>query len=230
MRVVTVLLSFMALIATSVLSVAVIKLRRQLAETRADLGSLREFCRVDSEPFGWQAEDDGRIPMGRSAPPAAPSAPRLAPAALAPSGSNQPSPSLASPETRAEVKKLVAEHLAEQQQQREAVREQREVQRRERMAAELGLDESQKARFAALLAATQAEWRQLREQERSGDKAPADLRPQLEASRQRADQAMRELLGEEKMKQYESMRAGPRGIGPGAMPGGGPAQPNARPR
>lgn len=216
MRLIAVLLSFVSLIAASVLSVAVINLRRQLAETRADLGSLRESCRADSESLGWQAEDDNPLPTRGASPLAAPSAPRLAPELVAPSGANQPSPSLASPENRAEMKKLVAEHLAEQQQQREAAREQREAQRRERMAAELGLDEDQKARFVTLLAATQAEWRQLREQERVGDKAPADLRSQLEASRQRADQAVRELLGEERMKQYESMRAGPRGIGPGA--------------
>lgn len=218
MRLVAVLVSFVALVAASVLAVVVIKLRRELADTRADVTALRESCRGESDPLDWSAADPAPLPVRPTAAVAAPSAPRLAPAALAPAAANQGAPALASPEARAEVKKLVAEHLADQQQQREAMREQREAERRERVAVELGLGADQRTRFVALLTATQAEWRQLREQARTGDKSMAELRPQMEATRQRTDQALRELLGEEKMKQYQSLSGSQRGFAPGTAP------------
>lgn len=218
MRLVAVFVSFVALIAASVLAVAVIKLRRELTDTRADVASLRESCRGESEPLGWETEL-AEPPAPRADRPTPPP-PRLAAAALAPAAAHQASavPALASPEARAEVKKLVAEHLADQQLQREAVREQREVERRERIAAQLGLGQNEQARFVTLLTTLQAEWRQLREQARTGDKPMADVRPQMETARQRTDQALRELLGEEKMKQYQSLSGGRRGFGPGQGP------------
>ena len=112
----------------------------------------------------------------------------------------------------------MAEQLADEQQQRQAEREQREQQRRERMAAELGLTEAEKERFLTVLGLMQSEWRQLREQERAGEKTMAELRPQMAAMRQKTDQALRELLGEERMQKYQAMSASQRGPGAGQGP------------
>ncbi len=215
MRVVSVLLSFLALLATGVLSVSVVKLRRELRATRAELGTLRESCQEGSGFLG----DDGLPPAVDRAERPAP-APRLAPAVLAPVPAPAPASgaALASPEAKAEVKRLVAEQLADEQRQRAAVREQREIQRHERMAAELGLGPSEQDRFVAVLTAMQAEWRQIRAQERAGEKTMAELRPQLAAVQQKADQELRSLLGEERMQKYQSMRGSQRG--PGAPPPG----------
>jgi len=226
MRLFALLVSFVALLAAAVLSVAVVKLRRELAQTRGDLAALRDSCREGREAFAWAESDEGTRSPARASERTAVAVPRLAPAALAPSaGGQQPgAPSLAAPEVRAEVKKLVAEQLADEQQQRQAVREQREQRRQERLAAELGLNEAEKARFLTVLAALQDEWRQLREQERTGEKTMADLRPQMEAVRQKTDQALRELLGEERMQKYQSLSPSQRGFGAGL----GPAAPGPR--
>jgi hypothetical protein len=219
MRLIAIFASFVALLAAAVLSVAVVKLRRESAATRGELVALRESCQEDRDAFAWGEVVGSPSGARAAARPVAP-APRLAPAALAPgSGQGQAAaPSLASPEVKAEVKKLVAEQLADEQQQRQAVREQREQQRRERMAAELGLSEAETARFLTVLAATQAEWQQLREQERAGEKTMAELRPQMAAARQKSDQALRELLGEERMQKYQGLSGGARGALSGTRP------------
>jgi predicted secreted protein len=219
MRLIAIFASFVALLAAAVLSVAVVKLRRELAATRGELAALRESCQEDRDAFAW-GEVAGSPSGARAAERPAAAAPRLAPAALA-TGAGQgqaAAPLLASPEVKAEVKRLVAEQLADEQQQRQAVREQREQQRRERMATELGLSEAEQARFVTVLAAMQAEWQQLREQERSGEKSMAELRPQLAAVRQKSDQALRELLGEERMQKYQTLSGSPRGSLPGTRP------------
>jgi hypothetical protein len=220
MRLVCVLVSFVTLLATAVLAVAVVKLRRDLASTRSDLAALRESCREAGDGFAWADGDEGWPTTARAPERAVPAAPRLAPAALAPASANRQAaaPSLAAPEVRAEVKQLVAEQLAEERQQRQAVREQREQQRRERLAVELGLTATEKERFLTVLDVMQAEWRQLREQARAGDKTMAELRPEMSAVRQKADQALRELLGEDRMQKYQSLSASQRGSGAGMGP------------
>ncbi len=219
MRLVAVLASFVALLATSVLGVAVVKLRRELAATRADLAALRDSGREARDLFAG-ADGEGAPAKVRAIEAAVAAAPRLAGATLAPRpGAEPPGPPLLdSPEVKAEVRKMVAEQLAEAQQRRAAAFEQHEQQRRERLAVELGLDQAERERFLTVLAAAQAEWRQLREQERTGEKAIADLRPQMEAVRQKSDQALRELLGEERMQKYQSLRPSQRGMGPDLVP------------
>jgi hypothetical protein len=220
MRLVSLLVSFVTLLATGVLSVAVIKLRRDLANTRSSLAALRESCQEADDGFARADGEEGWPAAARAPERLTAAAPRLAPAALAPaSGDAQTAAlSLAAPEVRAEVKKLVAEQLAEEERQRQAVREQREQRRRERLAAELGLTETERGRFFAVLDGMQAEWRQLREQQRAGEKTMAELRPQMAAIRQKADQELRELLGEERMQKYQSLGPSQRGFGAGMRP------------
>jgi hypothetical protein len=218
MRLASVFASFVALVATSVLVAAVVKLRREVAETRAEVATLRESCQEAREGFPGADGDERARPAERTPERTVTAGPRLAPSAWAPTPGQPAVPSLASPEVKAEVKKLVAEQLADEQQQRQAEREQREQQRRERMAAELGLTEAEKERFLTVLGLMQAEWRQLREQERAGEKTMAELRPQMAAMREKTDQALRELLGEERMQKYQALSASQRGPGPGQGP------------
>jgi len=221
MRTFAVVVSFVALIANGVLSVVVYKLHRNLAETRGEVVTLRAACREERAVLDQAGRDDDSsfargVPMRGPAP-----VPRLAPAALAPSaGSAQAggAPSLASPEVKAEVQKMVAEQLADEQRRREGMREQRDQQMRERMAMELGLNQAEKERFLSTLTSMQAERQALREQERSGEKTMLDIRPQMEALRQKTNQSLREILGDERMQKYQDLRGGGRGMA-GGPPG-----------
>jgi len=207
-------MSFVTLMATAVLSVAVYQLRRDLAETRGEVSALRIASSEERAVFD-QADRDDDSSLARSAP--AP-APRLAPAALVPSaGSAQagvPS-SLASAEIKAEVQKILTEEITDAHRRREGMREQRELQMRERMATELGLSQAEKERFLTVFTSMQAERQLLRDQERSGVKTTLDVRAQMDALLQKSDQSVREILGDERMQKYLDLRPAERGFGGG---------------
>jgi hypothetical protein len=216
MRLFAIVVSFITLIAIGVLSVVVVKLRRELAETRADVTSLRESWREARENLDLAGRDDDSSLKHRAPVLGSTSVPRLAPAAQAPAAGSDPAggaPSLALPEVKAEVQKIVTDQLANELQRREGVREQRDQQMRERMATELGLSQAEKERFINVFTSMQAERRALFEQERGGEKAWVDLRPQLDALRQKTDQSLRDILGDERMEKYQGLRASARGFG-----------------
>jgi hypothetical protein len=227
MRVFAVTSAFVSLIAVAILAGMVVKLRRELGATRREVADLRSA--LGASQGGAPADFDGLserpAPVRAALPP-----PRLNPAALAPAAGSQPgvaSVATAS-EVKQEVQRLVAEEMAQERQRREQRREQRDVQFRERAAGELGLSPAEKERFVAVLTSTQAERRRLRDQERSGEKTALDIRPELEALRQKTEQSLREILGDERLQKYQALRAAERGPGRGFMGAGAPPPPPAQ--
>lgn len=213
MRVVAVIVAFLSLLASGVLAVSVVKLHSEVAGLHQDVRSLR------ARQSG--ADDDSDLPPAPRAVsfgyPDSP--PRLAPAALAPVAPTN------NTLDRREVQKVVSEELVQERQRREALRDQRETLWRAKAATDLGLTDPDKERFMAVLAQEQNERRRLRDLERSGQKSPTEIRPELDALRQRTQQSVSAILGPDRTTQYEAMRPDR----PGAFGRGSPPVPPPNP-
>ncbi len=209
MRVIAVVLAFVSLLVSGVLAVSVVRLRHDVDSLRKEVGELRSSASED-EPAG-SSDRPPREPQARRLD----SPPRLAPVALAPAAA----PSENTAEVKQQVQRMVADELAQERERRQNVREQREALWRVQAATDLGLNEAEKERFLAVLAQEQNERRRLLDVERSGQKTFIELRPELDALRQRTQQSVRAILGDERMKQYEAMRPDrPGGFGRGTPP------------
>jgi hypothetical protein len=216
MRVFAVIIAFVSLLASGVLAVSVVKLRGEVAELRQDIHGLRTQESGSDDRFEATPPADGIRPAQAARPD---SPPRLAPAALAPAAETT------STVDRREVQKVVSEELAQERQRREAVRDQRESLWRAKVATDLGLTDADKERFLAVLAQEQNERRRMRDLERTGQRAPNEVRIEMDALRQRTQQSVSAILGPERMQQYEAMRP----ERPGAFGRGAPPAPPVNP-
>ena len=183
-------------------------------------------------------EDDRAV---RRLPP-----PRLVPgpqgSAAPPPRSDDPlplPPAIDSPQAREQLRQFVLAQLERERQEaqvrQEERRQQRETERRDRLAKELGLSPSETEKFNQILNDAQAAREKFRDQIEAGQLPRDQARQSMMAMRQEHEQNLRGLLGDERRKKYETMRAPPggrpfgdrrgwgggQGVGRGG-PGGGP--------
>ena len=192
-----------------------------LVASGAEARSPARFADPPDDPTP-QTRRGGRLP-----PPRLINAPALT--APTPSGADNPlplPPTLDSPEARDQLRKFVLAQLElerqEQRQRWDQQRTERDQQRRERMAQDLKLSSGETEKFNQIMTQMQTARASLRDRIESGQLPRENVGAELTALRQDSDRQMRELLGDDRMKQYQDMRGGPNGNGPnGTMQGGG---------
>lgn len=232
------------LVVSAALAVSVVAEGAYIVRTRHQLETLSqrlESLRADRDDgalaparaeTGTNTDDDAQAvgrALARKLPP-----PRLVGTGSAPAAaSDDPLPlpaTLSSPESREQLRKFVLAALENERQEQRARmdqrREERDMERRQRMVKDLGLSSSESEKFNKLLTDQQTARDQLRSKLQSGELQGDAARQQMMALRTQNEQDMRGLLGDDRMKQYQDM-AGPGpgqgrgGGGPGAFWGGG---------
>jgi hypothetical protein len=177
---------------------------------------------------GMDDGDDDRA--ARRLPP-----PRLVPApqgsAAPPPRSDDPlplPPAIDSPQAREQLRQFVLAQLERERQEaqvrQDERRQQRETERRDRMAKELGLSQGETEKFNKILSDSQAQREKFRDQIEAGQLPRDQARQTMMTMRQEQEQAMRGLLGDERMKKYETLRGPPGGGGVGDRRGFGGGQ------
>jgi hypothetical protein len=210
----------------------IIRTRSQLAEVSRKLEALtgerdsaggnpgREMGGERAAPGGAldDGDEDGE-PRTRRLPP-----PRLV---TSPEGSAAPPPrsddplplppAIDSPQSREQLRQFVLAQLERERQEarvrQDERRQQRETERRDRMAKDLGLSQGETEKFNQILNDAQTARDKFREQLEGGQLSRDQVRQTMSAMRQDNEQKLRGLLGEDRMKKYETMR-GPPGGGP----------------
>jgi hypothetical protein len=147
-----------------------------------------------------------------------------------------------SPEARDQLRAFVAAELQrERDDQRERGRqrfEEEQQKRMETMVKTLGLNAEDGKKLTDALTSAQNARREMRDKIQSGEISRADVGTQLASLREKTDQQVRQVLGDDKMKKFQELQrqdrggwggpgGGGRGRGPGAgAPGAGgpPAQ------
>ena len=127
-------------------------------------------------------------------------------------------PAIDSPQAREQLRQFVLAQLERERQEaqvrQEERRQQRETERRDRMAKELGLSPGETEKFNQIFNDAQAARDKFRDQIEAGQFPRDQARQTMMTMRQENEQKLRGLLGDERMKKYETMR-GPPGGGPG---------------
>lgn len=208
MRVIFAAFAMFVVVTLAVLSVSVVKLRRELAKTRTDLAALRAAWIEDCD-FLEAPNRNAILEPGTAAPSAGP---RLAPVLLAAPSLPTPQASSPVPDDEPPVDPAVAKQRADERSAREQLLDQRDEQRSERIATAMELGSEDRQRFLDILTLARQERRIFSEQERLGEKSWVEIRPQMNALRENTEHALRELLGEERMKRFETLRGAERGL------------------
>jgi hypothetical protein len=146
-------------------------------------------------------------------------------------------PAIDSPQAREQLRQFVLAQLQRERQEaqvrQDERRQQRESERRDRMAKELGLSHSETEKFNQILNDAQTAREKFRDQIEAGQLPRDQARQTMMTMRQEQEQNLRGLLGDDRMKKYETLRGPPgggafgdrrgggQGIGRGG-PGGGP--------
>jgi hypothetical protein len=218
----------------------IVRTRSQLAAVSQRLESLtaaregagaapgRSFA--DSGDSGLGGDDGDEPVRPRRLPP-----PRL----VTPEGGAAPAPrtddplplppAIDSPQGREQLRQFVLAQLERERQEarvrQEERRQQRDQERRDRVAKELGLSAPETEKFNQILNDAQAQRARLRDQIEAGDLPPDGMRQAMMAARQDSQQKLRGLLGDERMKKLETLGGagggGPFGDGRRGGPGGG---------
>jgi hypothetical protein len=231
----------------------IVRTRSQLAAVTEKLDALtseRETAMAGTgRGFGSEAGqgregglDDGDEDRAvRRLPP-----PRLLPtaqgSAAPPPRSDDPLPlptAIDSPQAREQLRQFVLAQLERERQEsqvrQDERRQQRETERRDRMAKELALSQSETEKFNQILNDVQVAREKVRDQIEAGQLPRDQARQTMMSMRQEHEQNLRGLLGEDRMKKYETLRGPPgggalgdrrgwgggQGVGRGG-PGGGP--------
>jgi hypothetical protein len=169
--------------------------------------------------------------------------PRLVPTAQGRPRSDDPlplPPGIDSPQAREQLRQFVLAQLERERQEaqvrQDERRQQRETERRDRMAKELGLSQPEAEKFNKILNDAQAAREKFRDQIEAGQLPRDQARQTMMTMRQEQEQSLRGLLGDDRMKKYETLRGPPgggafgdrrggwgggQGVGRGG-PGGGP--------
>jgi hypothetical protein len=192
--------------------------------TIPDRPSRRTFTRPAAAPAG------SRLPPPRFAP-----APLPAPSLPAPGALPLP-PGLDNPEAREQLRAFVASELQrERDEQRDQMRQRFEEDQQRRLEATiktLGLTPDEGKRLTEAVTAAQTARRDLRDKIQSGEISRTDIGSQLSALREKTDQQIKDVLGDDKMKKFQELQRQDRGWGQGG-PGGpgrggrGPGGPGA---
>ncbi len=139
-------------------------------------------------------------------------------------------PAIDSPQAREQLRQFVLAQLERERQEaqvrQEERRQQRETERRDRMAKELGLSPGETEKFNQIFNDAQAARDKFRDQIEAGQIPRDQARQTMMTMRQENEQKLRGLLGDERMKKYETMR-GPPGVGPAAAAAGRAARGSA---
>ena len=213
----------------------IVRTRSQLAAVTEKLDSLtseRETAMSGmGRGFGSGQAREGGLDDGdedravRRLPP-----PRLIPSAQGsaapPPRSDDPlplPPGFDSPQAREQLRQFVLAQLERERQEaqvrQDERRQQRETERRDRMAKELGLSQPEAEKFNKILNDAQAAREKFRDQIEGGQLPRDQARQTMMTMRQEQEQTLRGLLGDDRMKKYETMR-GPPGGGGGDRRGG----------
>lgn len=206
----------------------IVRMRRQMETLSADVAQLRLAQDEDgsgsrdprssswSRPgIGEIAVSGGAEPQGRLPPPKFVMPPQ--PIAPPPPGAPVPLPAaLDSPQAREQLRQFfLAELQRERDQTRERARQRRDELEQERLnetVQRLGLNPDEARRFGQVVASTQEARRELRAKMESGQIARADVGRELSTLREKTDQQFRDVLGPDRMKQFEQLQTTGRGL------------------
>jgi hypothetical protein len=234
-----------ALLSTAVIaqSAYIVKTRRQMDALYDQVQQLAAES-TEGEPTptpaadrerGFRGSPQGRPAPGggvRMAPPRFAPAPRTATVAATPppAGALPLPPAIDSAEARDQLRNFVAAELQrERDEQRERGRQRWEEDQQRRVEAvvkALGLNADDGRKLTDVMTANQTARRELREKVQSGQIARTDIGREMTALREKSDQQLRQVLGDDKMQKFQELqrqdRGGFGGRGRGGPPGGGP--------
>jgi hypothetical protein len=244
-----------AVLAAAVIAQAayIVKTRRQMDTLYDQVQQLAAESASDGEPLPAAAErrrspspsaggaPSPRLPLPRFSPPP----PTFASSGGTPGAVPLP-PALDNPEARDQLRQFVAAELQrERDEQRDRMRQRWEEDQQRRMDSvvkALGLNPDEGKRLTEVMTASQTARRELREKIQSGDVARADIARQMASLREKTDQDLKQVLGDDRMQKFQELQrqdrgggggggwGGGRGRGPGggAPPGPGGARPQAQ--
>jgi hypothetical protein len=204
----------LGLIATIILGSYVVRLRHDVDLLTRAMKEMteRETRSARVSPLGPDVAASGRMPAGWVAL-------RQQPGVRANGASEASSAgpgALANDELRAQLRKLVAEELAEarehERSRREADKDLKEQRARARVAGELELAPEESHSFEEVMLAASSRKRAIEELVKSGTKNPSDLSAEVDALRRQTHEALRVRLGEERLRRLQQLsESGKRG-------------------
>jgi len=233
------------MIVTAVLVAAVIAQGAYISKTRSQMSALADQVQqlaaespgeLDVPPApsagrswrGSESSSPGTRPgesRGRLSPPRFAPAPTVSAPAPPTAGALPLPPALDSPEARDQLRAFVAAELQrERDDQRERIRqrfEDTQKSRTEALVKSLGLNPDDGRKLTDTLTAAQAARRDLRDKMQSGEGNVADMATQLASLREKTDQQVRQVIGDDKMQKFQELQ---RQDGGGRGPGGGRAR------
>jgi hypothetical protein len=226
------------MLVSAVLAAAVIAQAAYIAKTRRQMDVLYDQVQQLAAESGSDGEPSAAAPERRrptsTSTTAAPAArlplPRFSPpppsfSSAGTSGSLPLPPVLDSPEARDQLRQFVSAELQrERDEQRDRMRqrwEEDQQRRMESMAKALGLSPDEGKRLTETMTASQTARRELRDKIQSGEVARADIGRQMAALREKTDQDLKQVLGDDRMQKFQELQRQDRGGGGGAGWGGG---------
>jgi hypothetical protein len=216
----------------------ILKTRRQVETLTSELHQLRVEQDEAGIAGGYEPRRSGLAFPGQTATaagkPAAPGQvpiPRFTPP---PAGGTAPMPVLVAPvapEVREQLRGIIAEELERERDDRRnrdrQDRDQERQKRTEEMIKKLGLNAEQGKKFTEVLASQEAARQAMRDKFESGQLQRGDIGREFQAIRQKNDQELRAVLGDDGMKKLQELEPerGRFGGGFGGGRRGGPGQP-----
>jgi hypothetical protein len=232
------------MLVSAILGLAVIGEAAYIARTRRQMDALYDQVQQ-------LAAEAGADPDPAERPPSRPFArsetaiavrPRLPPPRLAPAPITAPAaapgslplpPALDSPEARDQLRQFVAAELQRErddQRERNRQRFEEDQQRRiEGMVKTLGLNPDEGRRLTEALTAAQTSRRELRDKIQSGEMNRADIGREVASLREKTDEQVRQVLGDDRMQKFQELQRQQPGWGGGRGPGGGGRGPRGAP-
>jgi hypothetical protein len=246
-------MKLIGIVGVGLLTVVVVAQGSYIVSTRREVNALKE--RLDAVSQGMAVSDrvhagegGGRawVPSFVDSPsgndnadqkvaPAPRGVPRFAAQDEAPASSNDSlplPPAVDSPQSREQLRQFVVAQMQrqrdEERQQREARFEENRQRAQEKVSAALGLNADESRRFKELLANQQTAAREVREKVQSAQLPRSEMRNQMQALRTKGEADLRQLLGDQRLQKFETLRREDPEVAPLGMPrmggreGGGP--------